>query len=36
MYNYVLEQVEFGWHLKLQSIPADLHLHVFIKHLLLN
>jgi len=35
-YNYLLEQFEFGWHLELQSIPPDLNLHLFVKHLVLH
>lgn len=35
-YSYLWEQFKFRWHLERQSIPADLHLHLFDKHLLLH
>lgn len=35
-YSYLLEQFKFGWHLELQSIPQDLHIDLFDKHLLLH
>jgi hypothetical protein len=35
-YNHLLEQFEFRWHLELQTIPSDLHLQLFVEHLVLH